>query len=156
MSGIEIYGTVALDWPPKKKAYERRPVFDSMVHDQEMKFARCLLVIVAEMMNRPLEAILGPGRSSWIYPARMVAMAAIREFTGLAETPIGELIGGRDHSTVHHGLQRAKRATWMPGKMAEIRDRIGLGADMAARNGQNGRLSAHAAPPPQNEALWPI
>jgi len=133
MSGIEIYGTAALDSRPKKKTREHRLIH--LVHDREMEFARRLLVIVAETMNRPLGEIFGQGRSSRIYPARMVAIMALREFTMLSKTAIGELIGGRDHSTIIYGLERAARATWMPGKMTEIRQRMMM-AEIRQRGGE--------------------
>jgi chromosomal replication initiator protein len=52
------------------------------------------------------EALKGQGREQPVALARQIAMYLIREETHCPLSEIGNLLGGRDHSTVLHGYQR--------------------------------------------------
>jgi chromosomal replication initiator protein len=52
------------------------------------------------------EDLVGKSRSRPLTTARHVAMYLMRECTGLSLVRIGEIFGGRDHSTVLHGIKK--------------------------------------------------
>ena len=65
-----------------------------------------LLSVVSDYFSVSSQALIGPSRSSSIVVARHVAMFLLREDHGCSLTEIGELLGGRDHSTVLYGCSK--------------------------------------------------
>ena len=61
---------------------------------------------VAESFGVPVEKMKARGRTSQIAHARQVAMYLARELTHLSLAQIGELFGGRDHTTVLHAQRK--------------------------------------------------
>ena len=55
------------------------------------------------------EALRGKGRAKQVVLPRQVAMYLLREDTGASLVEIGRLLGGRDHSTVLHGVRKIGR-----------------------------------------------
>ena len=55
------------------------------------------------------EALRGKGRAKQVVLPRQVAMYLLREDTGASLVEIGRLLGGRDHSTVLHGVGKIRR-----------------------------------------------
>ncbi|MBX6343019.1 MAG: chromosomal replication initiator protein DnaA, partial [Thermomicrobiaceae bacterium] len=53
--------------------------------------------------------IVGPGRRRDLVVPRQVAMYLMREETGTSLVEIGQCLGGRDHSTVLHGIEKVER-----------------------------------------------
>ncbi|WP_124040289.1 chromosomal replication initiator protein DnaA [Neoactinobaculum massilliense] len=53
-----------------------------------------------------LDEITGPDRSRSIVTARQIAMYLCREMTSLSLPKIGEIFGGRDHTTVMHAYRK--------------------------------------------------
>jgi chromosomal replication initiator protein len=64
--------------------------------------AEKILEIVSEHFRMSIEALKGPSRKKELVFARMMAISLIAELTPLSLKAIGQLIGGRDHSTVIH------------------------------------------------------
>jgi chromosomal replication initiator protein len=52
------------------------------------------------------EVLIERGRSKDVAAARQMAMYLAREETGASLPHIGEALGGRDHTTVMHGLEK--------------------------------------------------
>lgn len=63
---------------------------------------------VARYFSVSADDIKGTKRTSNITLARQVAMYIIREVCGLSMPQIGAVVGGRDHSTVHHSIARVE------------------------------------------------
>ncbi|MCW5874669.1 MAG: chromosomal replication initiator protein DnaA [Anaerolineales bacterium] len=61
---------------------------------------------VARVFNQPQEKLLSRDRSAPVALARQVAMYLLREEARLSLPTIGELLGGRDHTTVMHGYDK--------------------------------------------------
>jgi chromosomal replication initiator protein len=61
---------------------------------------------VAEFYRLDPEILIGRGRSKDISAARQMAMYLAREETGASLPHIGEVLGGRDHTTVMHGWEK--------------------------------------------------
>ena len=64
---------------------------------------------VAERSGVAVTAMAGKGKIPEHVLARQIAMYLCRELTGKSYAQIGRLFGGRDHSTVMHGVSRVAR-----------------------------------------------
>jgi chromosomal replication initiator protein len=65
---------------------------------------------VANFYNVELKDLLGKSRSADIVLPRQVAMYIIREQTDHSLVEIGQSLGGRDHTTIMHGLDKIEQA----------------------------------------------
>ncbi len=72
--------------------------------------SRQIAQTVAEYFHIPLEAICGKQRDKHIVIPRQIAMYLIRQETQASLLEIGQLFGGRDHSTVLHACEKIDRA----------------------------------------------
>lgn len=61
---------------------------------------------VARAFNQPQDKLLSRDRSAPVALARQVAMYLMREEARLSLPTIGEVLGGRDHTTVMHGYEK--------------------------------------------------
>ena len=64
---------------------------------------------VAVALGVPGSELRGRSRQRHLVEARQVAMYALREGTDLSLPAIGRALGGRDHTTVMHGLERIRQ-----------------------------------------------
>ncbi|HMM43192.1 MAG TPA: chromosomal replication initiator protein DnaA, partial [Thermomicrobiales bacterium] len=64
---------------------------------------------VTRFYKATLTDLRGRGRSKEVVLPRQVAMYVLREETGSSLVEIGALLGGRDHSTVMHGIAKIER-----------------------------------------------
>lgn len=67
-----------------------------------------ILSRVAEHFSIDKNDIKGKKRNKEVSYARQVAMFLLREETGYSHPKIGEVLGGRDHTTVMHGVNKIK------------------------------------------------
>ena len=65
---------------------------------------------VAEYYHISLEAMCGKQRDKYIVTPRQVAMYLIRQETSTSLFEIGQIFGGRDHSTVLHACEKIDRS----------------------------------------------
>lgn len=63
----------------------------------------------AEFFNVPEEELLKKGRKKEIVLARQVAMYLMRTELDISLSGVGKHFGGRDHTTVLHGIERVKK-----------------------------------------------
>ncbi len=86
--------------------------------------------IVSEVLNIPVEALKGNSRRREISQARQVAMYLMRKHTDLSLPKIGEVFGGKDHTTVLYSCdkitQLIKKDLNMAQTVRELSDRISL------------------------------
>jgi chromosomal replication initiator protein len=68
-----------------------------------------ILTTVADFTGISVTEIIGDKRSRVVVEARHLAMYLARELTDLSLPKIGERIGGRDHTTVLHGVDKITR-----------------------------------------------
>ncbi|HEU5377943.1 MAG TPA: chromosomal replication initiator protein DnaA [Ktedonobacteraceae bacterium] len=71
---------------------------------------RQIAEVVAEFYHISLEAMCGKQRDKHIVMPRQIAMYLIRQETQVSLLEIGQLFGGRDHSTVLHACEKIDRA----------------------------------------------
>jgi chromosomal replication initiator protein len=69
-----------------------------------------IIQAVAEYYHVSLEDICGKQRDKYIVMPRQIAMYLIRQETQAPLVEIGQLFGGRDHSTVVHACEKIERA----------------------------------------------
>ncbi len=73
--------------------------------------------VVARRFNVPLDDLNGKRRDRDVTNARQVAMHLLRELTDISLPGIGQLFGGRDHTTVIHACDRVKSQIGMDDEM---------------------------------------
>ncbi len=81
-------------------------ILDTLVPQRRPREAASVVQIVARHFNLTPEVLLGRSRTKEIANARQLAMYLLREENNLSLINIGELLGGRDHSTVRHGVEK--------------------------------------------------
>jgi chromosomal replication initiator protein len=64
--------------------------------------------IVAKFYNISVQELVSSSRSKELVQPRQVAMYLVRQETDASLPEIGALLGGRDHTTVIHGVERVK------------------------------------------------
>ncbi|MFC3118641.1 helix-turn-helix domain-containing protein [Jhaorihella thermophila] len=74
---------------------------------------------VAEYYNIRLSDIIGPKRLRSYARPRQVAMYLCKQLTSRSLPEIGRRFGGRDHTTVMHGVRRIEELTQTDGQLAE-------------------------------------
>lgn len=65
-----------------------------------------IIEIVAEHFNISTEKMISKARSSDIARPRQIAMYLCKDMTNIQLESIGALLGGRDHSTIIHGIKK--------------------------------------------------
>ena len=65
-----------------------------------------MLALVAAHFGLTVATLKGRSRTKDVANARQVAMYLLRAENDLSLPAIGELLGGRDHSTVRHGVDK--------------------------------------------------
>lgn len=68
-----------------------------------------LLAEISLYMGFPVEAMKGKSRQRPLVSARQSAMYIFRELTELSYPAIARLFGGRDHTTIIHGVDKTQR-----------------------------------------------
>ncbi|MCX6000897.1 MAG: DnaA/Hda family protein, partial [Chloroflexi bacterium] len=98
-------GTLTLELA--KQAFEAIQENHALPPSPEAVTPLSIIGAVADHFNVPLESMQGKKRESRLTLARQIAIYLIREKTNYPLADIGRLLGGRDHSTVLRGYQRA-------------------------------------------------
>jgi chromosomal replication initiator protein len=65
-----------------------------------------IISTVAEVYGIPADQIMGRGRTKSVARSRQIAMYLMREETDYSLPQIGEVLGGRDHTTVMYGHEK--------------------------------------------------
>ncbi|MBI3954680.1 chromosomal replication initiator protein DnaA [Candidatus Collierbacteria bacterium] len=78
---------------------------------QERKNIRPIKIIsvVAKQFDFRNKDLLGKSRKAELVKARHIAMFLLREELGMQLTKVGELMGGRDHTTVMHAVEKIEQ-----------------------------------------------
>ncbi len=89
--------------------------------------APAIMLETAKFYSVSIDDLTGQSRSRTLVTARQVAMYLCRELTDLSLPRIGELFGGRDHTTVMHADRKIRQL------MAERRSLFNSVTDLTAR-----------------------
>ena len=74
---------------------------------------------VSEHYNIRLSEIIGPRRLRTIARPRQIAMYLAKQLTSRSLPEIGRRFGGRDHTTVMHGVKRVEELKMLDNQIAE-------------------------------------
>ncbi len=87
-----------------------------------------VLQTVCTYFRVSLAELVGPGRRREVVVPRQVAMYLLRDELGLSLVDIGQRLGGRDHTTVLHGIekieQQLQRDEQLRGDVLAVRARL--------------------------------
>ena len=87
-----------------------------------------VMTIIAENFNVPVEDLKGHSRRREVSTARQIGMYLMRHHTGLSLPKIGEVFGGKDHTTVMYSCdkiaQLKENDTSMAQTLRQLSDRI--------------------------------
>lgn len=72
--------------------------------------AYLILSAVAVEFDTSVAVLTSPDRHKNIAEIRFIAMWVMREITGMSLPAIGKRLGGRDHTTIIHGIARVNQA----------------------------------------------
>jgi len=75
-------------------------------HSRRQVSVEDIIAVTSEMFNLDGDDIVGKRRTARINHARQITMYLIRELTELSLPQIGQLLGGRSHTTVLHGANK--------------------------------------------------
>ena len=95
--------------------------------------APTIMAVCAEYFELTLEEMCGPGKTKAVAQARQIAMYLCRELTNLSLPKIGQLFGGRDHTTVMHADKKIRN------EMAQRRRTFEQVQELTARIKQRAR-----------------
>lgn len=95
---------ITLDFAKRVLALRRREQRDRAPIASPARITQC----VAQSWRVRLDALSSKARTRTVTEARHVAMFAIRELLGTPLTEIGNLFGGRDHSTVLYSIRKVE------------------------------------------------
>jgi chromosomal replication initiator protein len=87
-----------------------------------------LIELVARTWNTTVDELLGRDRSQKIAEPRQVAMYLLRQETDASLPQIGEVLGGRDHTTVMYAIEKIsdviERDDRLRNRVKQIRDQL--------------------------------
>lgn len=87
-----------------------------------------VMTIIAENFSVPIEDLKGHSRRREVSTARQIGMYLMRHHTGLSLPKIGEVFGGKDHTTVMYSCdkiaQLKENDTSMAQTLRQLSDRI--------------------------------
>jgi chromosomal replication initiator protein len=84
------------------------------------------LSIAADVLYVSYGELIGDTRQAFIAHRRFLLMLFFRDHDGYSYPRIGGIIGNRDHSTVIHGVKRARQLIKDDGDMAALYRRLVL------------------------------
>ena len=104
LTRLEAYSTLVKE-PITLDLCERalKEVFDSRRHKQIT--SELIMQTVSDYYGLTLDDMTGPTRKREITVPRQIAMYLTREMTGMSLPQIGNVFGGRDHTTVLHSCK---------------------------------------------------
>ncbi len=98
-----------------------RRVLDSMYPYQDEDISpSSILKLVAERFDLKVSDLKSRKRTKNIVLPRQIAMYLIRKVTALSLPEIGEIFGGMDHSSVHHGIKKVENLLKSDEKLKRI------------------------------------
>lgn len=95
--------------------------------------APTIMAVTAEFYSVSIDDLCGPGKTKALALSRQIAMYLCRELTDLSLPQIGQLFGGRDHTTVMHADRKIRK------EMAERRRTYEQVQELTARVKQRSR-----------------
>ncbi len=98
-------------------------ILRDMIRESRGVEAEDVIEAVSKIYNIPVREIKGKKRKREIVEARQVAMYLMRYELGMSLKAIGHSLGGRDHSTVIHSIEKVERLVEIDDKIVDKIDR---------------------------------
>ncbi|MGB6162050.1 MAG: chromosomal replication initiator protein DnaA [Pseudonocardiaceae bacterium] len=92
-----------------------------------------IMAVTADFFGLTMEDLCGPGKTKHVAQARQISMYLCRELTDLSLPRIGQIFGGRDHTTVIHADRKIRK------EMAERRRTYDQVQELTSRIKQRAR-----------------
>lgn len=106
--------------------------------DQVEASPEAVMLVVSEQFGVPIEDLKSSSRRREISVARQVGMFLMRKHTDLSLPKIGEVFGGKDHTTVLHSCQKITQLKETDVELArtlrQLGDRIGVSSQSRQRS----------------------
>ncbi len=106
--------------------------------DQVEATPEAVMLVVSEQFGVPIEDLKSSSRRREISVARQVGMFLMRKHTDLSLPKIGEVFGGKDHTTVLHSCQKITQLKETDVELArtlrQLGDRIGVSGQSRQRS----------------------
>lgn len=87
------------------KAYFSTPIVKSIKLDQ-----KTVILAINQYFKTKTSDLTGPRRNKQLVFPRQIAMYLLYEECGIAYERIGDILGGRDHTTILHGVGKIRQA----------------------------------------------
>lgn len=100
-----VTAMASLSNQPVTRALAEQTLADFFTTDVEVK-PTDIIGQVAKYFHLTFDDIVGRGRTKQVSMARQIAMYLAREMTSMSLMDIGDVFGGRDHTTVMHACDR--------------------------------------------------
>ncbi|BAQ30081.1 chromosomal replication initiator protein DnaA [Bifidobacterium scardovii] len=100
-----VTAVASLSNQPVTRALAEQTLQDFFTADVEIK-PTDIIGQVAKYFHLTFDDLVGRGRTKNVSIARQIAMYLSRENTGMSLVDIGEVFGGRDHTTVMHAVEQ--------------------------------------------------
>lgn len=100
-----VTAVASLSSQPVTRALAEQTLQDFFTADVEIK-PTDIIGQVAKYFHLTFDDLVGRGRTKNVSIARQIAMYLSRENTGMSLVDIGEVFGGRDHTTVMHAVEQ--------------------------------------------------
>lgn len=85
-------------------------VLKNLAPERTLRTPDLIVKTVAEYFRLESEDLIGKSRTKDIAHARQVSMYILREENAMSLPSIGSMLGGRDHSTIRHGIEKISKA----------------------------------------------
>lgn len=84
-------------------------VLKNLAPERTLRTPTAIIEVVAEHFDVTVDDLTGRSRTKNIAHARQMAMYLLREENAMSLPSIGDHLGGRDHSTVRHGVEKISK-----------------------------------------------
>ena len=125
-----VTAVASLSNQPVSKALAEQALQDFFASDIEIR-PTDIIGQVAKYFHMTFDEIVGRSRTKNVALARQIAMYLAREMTSMSLVDIGEVFGGRDHTTVMHAYTR------ISGEMQEKQELYNYVMELTVRLKQN-------------------
>jgi len=91
---------------------KERPKPEDIRSELFMLQSEHIMKVISKHFKMSIEQMIKTGRKREVVQARRITYYFLRKYTRLSLKNIGELVGGKDHTSVIHGLKSLKDLRW--------------------------------------------
>lgn len=106
---LKLIMTAEVENKPITVEFARTALKDLIQQRKNQTTAKSIIGAVSNYFDLEPSQLLGPKRQQELVYARQIAMFLLRELLGMSYPQIGDALGGRDHTTIMHGVEKIDR-----------------------------------------------